>query len=466
MRVEIAKTASPKLRKQQRRLRVDETTRCSTTLYQRYVFTDRRPVFFTSCYSFCDKVTKNTRSMTTTSFLDHRFQQGLSKGCLLSLCFFTLTAAVFFNLSLRPFPQFLNPGYSSHQNQSDCGLPMGPSVEHAEDSCQDAITQHQKQVRAHFEDMKNGTSSIFSKDSWAAKTAGVLSSKDDTEIELDCHLFENDHRILYFLHIHKSGGSTMCSAARANHYFGNYADNCNTPRRCCGTTQQSHEAFAESTNFRFVANEWPMIEIMDTTHFRYIITLRDSLSRYVSDHGHYRQFHDDSFEDWIQGQPDNLIVRMVCGDRCLQRPKFRLTVADLLYTIDRLHRFDDILLLEDFDYTFHRFASRVGWSFQPGKKNPGKPGLKQPELPQVDSRYTALDNVVYASARSRFPNRGTAPESRLYDQAELYFANNITTDNDDCGKPCCPFPCNYVHGWGKYMNSLLDHGASVDVVDD
>jgi hypothetical protein len=69
-----------------------------------------------------------------------------------------------------------------------------------------------------------------------------------------------DGRIIYFQHIHKSGGSTMCRIATLNQMKTSLKTNCNVQpdQRCCGNGSDSAEAlaaFAESTPFTFVANE-------------------------------------------------------------------------------------------------------------------------------------------------------------------------------------------------------------------
>ena len=59
-----------------------------------------------------------------------------------------------------------------------------------------------------------------------ARQQGIFSNASDHEIPLRCELYDpTDQRIIYFLHIHKAGGSTLCSTARANTVFAHFAFN-------------------------------------------------------------------------------------------------------------------------------------------------------------------------------------------------------------------------------------------------
>lgn len=68
-----------------------------------------------------------------------------------------------------------------------------------------------------------------------------------------------DGRIIYFQHIHKSGGSTMCRIAALNHMKTALKTNCNVQedQRCCGGSDSltALQRFAETTPYSFVANE-------------------------------------------------------------------------------------------------------------------------------------------------------------------------------------------------------------------
>eukprot|EP00937_MAST-01D_sp_MAST-1D-sp2_P006916 g6916.t1 len=110
-----------------------------------------------------------------------------------------------------------------------------------------------------------------------------------------------------------------------------------------------------------------MHEAMDTRDFHYVTVLRDSLARYKSHFRHVRGLFGaslmkgETFLQWMTGQPDNWIVRHICGPRCWNVPKFRLSKADLEYTLARLARFGDVLFLERYAETYARFANKFGW---------------------------------------------------------------------------------------------------------
>ena len=74
---------------------------------------------------------------------------------------------------------------------------------------------------------------------------------------------------VYFLHVHKSGGTFMCHFAKQNGLAVS-SHNCNvqTNQRCCGGNSASeHYRFAAATPYDFVANERYMYAAMATDAF-------------------------------------------------------------------------------------------------------------------------------------------------------------------------------------------------------
>ena len=179
----------------------------------------------------------------------------------------------------------------------------------------------------------------------------------------------SSRRILFFLHLHKSGGSTFCTMAGLNNVITTNA-NCvvQTDQRCCGgDTLEEQADFARSTPLQLVASESYMYLEMDTEHYEYIILLRRSLSRYHSHYQHAVAAHnltqqDLSFEEWMDGQPDNWNTRHICGTLCRDVPKYALTRDHLDFTMARLESFSHFLFLERFQETFTAFARKVNWS--------------------------------------------------------------------------------------------------------
>jgi hypothetical protein len=92
-------------------------------------------------------------------------------------------------------------------------------------------------------------------------------------------------KVIYLLHIHKSGGTALCNMARFN-LLSTSMYNCNVQpdQRCCGNQDslERQTAYANRTKYDFVASEGRMYESMDPNSYSYIIVLRKSLQRYYS----------------------------------------------------------------------------------------------------------------------------------------------------------------------------------------
>jgi len=92
----------------------------------------------------------------------------------------------------------------------------------------------------------------------------------------------------------------------------------------------------------------------------------------MDDPGHYNltirdqngAFHPvGNYTKWIFGQPDNYNVRMICGSRCIDVPKYQLTKELFNYTLERIwYNFSHIIFVEDMEESFNRFATAYGWN--------------------------------------------------------------------------------------------------------
>jgi hypothetical protein len=163
-------------------------------------------------------------------------------------------------------------------------------------------------------------------------------------------------KILYFLHVHKSGGTKICESAHRGGYTANVDDNCNVFIRdgeyCCGDSIEEQQRVAPTLQYNFVANEGYMPSEMDLEHYEYMTVLRDPTERYIS---HYRFVRDvyygpsvtGSFEDWVYHQPDNYFVRTICGNPCKNIPRGELGRAHIEQAKARLLNFKYIVILED-----------------------------------------------------------------------------------------------------------------------
>jgi hypothetical protein len=262
------------------------------------------------------------------------------------------------------------------------------------------------------------------------------------------------NRTIYFLHIHKSGGTTMCTMAKKNGMTANYRRNCNVQGdwHCCGNadTVEAQHKFATTTTFSFVSSESYMYKAMDPTGFYYAVQLRTSSDRYMS---HYQRVarsapvwkyeHPGTFETWWSHQPDNWSVRVICGPDCAHAPKYQISKDQWEETKRRLQAFDSIILLENFEETFGQFANKVGWSHGNDASKSHQNGASYEREPVVmDPFMTALDDALYEYAQQLISS-GTGKLSSTTESAiERYFREGSL---QGCNNRCC----------GNCSNSLV-----------
>lgn len=257
----------------------------------------------------------------------------------------------------------------------------------------------------------------------------------------------NDPRVIYFLHIHKSGGTNMCKAARANNETA-AATNCNPQQdqRCCGGGDSlfAQQFFVQVTNFTFVANERDMYSAMDLKNYRYVVMLRNSLERYKSHWKNVCRVHGanqaGTFTSWWTRQPDNWSVRKICGTKCIKIPKFHISVSQFEYVLERLRKFEDILFLERFNETFTKFARRVGWTQLPIPVSSYSHFDYPKDSGEWDPLMSALDDALYEYAEALY--RGESePALKPTTQALVhkYFQEG---PGRLCTSPCCHTNCS------------------------
>lgn len=262
-----------------------------------------------------------------------------------------------------------------------------------------------------------------------------------------------DYRLIYFLHIHKSGGSCMCQAARRNHMRTN-KHNCNVQadQRCCGGNDsvEAQQAFAHrnALQYSFVANERDMYRAMDAQNYRYVVMLRDSQSRYKSHWQHvYRRYPDTTgtFASWYRHQPDNWNTRKICGTDCQKIPKYGISRQVFDQTVKRLGRFDHVLFLEDFNRSYVEFARSVQWKHMPVYTKP----IRNIAYPMDNEKsaaaawdpfMSALDDALYELAKQGFKGQSNPqlPHS-LEQRLEDYFLRGPA---GACHNPCCGQECS------------------------
>lgn len=277
-----------------------------------------------------------------------------------------------------------------------------------------------------------------------------------------------ESRILFLLHIHKSAGTNLCLAAHVNGLRVALENNCNVQpdQRCCGgqDSLHAHSNFAKTSTYQLVANEQDMYDTMDVEHYRYVIVLRSSKHRYYSHWNNVRRQYamtNLSFAAWWKRQPDNWTVRKICGTACQHIPKYHLTPELLVYTLERLEKFEDILFVEQFNETFTRFANQVGWCKMPvPRPSSGRDvhnatvDLRNEKnnrtMTTWDPLMSALDDILYDYAQLLYHqrlhpqvNHASAFQPSVFvtssSAARRYFQQGAKRK---CRTPCCGVTCS------------------------
>jgi len=169
--------------------------------------------------------------------------------------------------------------------------------------------------------------------------------------------------LVYYMHMHKAGGSTMCNMARHNNMVANCNNNCNLqdPALLRSLTLVEQRHFALTTPYEFVANEMELPDELETQHFRYFTTLRHPLSRYMSAWNHYGDGHGTSFHEWVVNRPDNYYVRHMCGPSVAALPNGAITEEHLFRAMARLTLFEGVMIVEHYAKTADILRSKLGW---------------------------------------------------------------------------------------------------------
>jgi hypothetical protein len=295
------------------------------------------------------------------------------------------------------------------------------------------------------------TIKAFQQESLRVKHASAKSNALDSPIPIrKAPTPKIQNRTIYFLHIHRSGGSFMCSYAKQNNMTANFGNNCfvQSNHLCCGDsdTLDAQRNFATGTQFSYVASSGPMYQSMDTDSYYYATTLRNSKSRYLSQFYHHMtsvpgkmgDSSDDTIgtflEKWLQHQPDNWNVRMICGTDCAHAPKFKISRDQWETTLSRLKNFGSILFMESFPDSYQEFANTVGWTKV--LNIPIKETHYNNESESTLSKYpfmTILDDALYEFARRQMKlQKGILLST--YKSMNAYFKEGNSTE---CDNPCC-----------------------------
>ena len=259
-------------------------------------------------------------------------------------------------------------------------------------------------------------------------------------------------KIFYFLHIHKSAGSSMCRTAFRNRMSVNIKENCNvqSDQRCCGGRDKlsAQIGFAQATYYDFVAAEAEMYDAMAPDYYHYVVNLRDSRDRYLSHWNHVR-YHGqvnvtDTFQEWWARQPDNFNTRIICGPRCQNVSKFSITPELYNYTLQRLALFEDILFVETLNTSYTNFVRKHNWTTVIDKivnKKEKRVNATEIALINWDPMMSALDDALYAFAQRKMAGLepyGQLP-SHIQSRVDDYLSNGTSRN---CSGPCCGVNCS------------------------
>jgi hypothetical protein len=261
-----------------------------------------------------------------------------------------------------------------------------------------------------------------------------------------------------FMHIHKGGGTALCNIMHKLRMRSSYKNCLVQPdMRCCGgDSLQIHSEFARRTPFRFVANEKMMYDAIDKKSFVYVTIMRKSSARYLSHFMHVsmalsKRVAFSEFYDWWSRQPDNYIVRQLCGKPCESVAKFHLSRDHLEYAMARLRMFDDIMFLESWDESYTAFAKKYGWRLDSINVDKAKinsmhhlvTNYKRVEesvlAKPMDPLMTALDDALYEFATAVAKQETVVFNSSTIETVDAYFREG---QKRACHNRCCSAKCS------------------------
>eukprot|EP00977_Amphora_coffeiformis_P011177 scaffold2671_cov167-Amphora_coffeaeformis.AAC.15 len=422
-----------------------------------------RPIFWVSNASSslpttaaANRTTKNTNKTAMKDlYRHHDCHPPLTKGMLRKFCLSTVAWMIvlvlfsMMNVLILPSITGLNTPDHDHRSRGRRGyqhsdterrMNVGDGVYFSDDP-------HRYHTRKRLPSRRNASPhiSFVPVDSLTTGNAPMTSRIDTAKNN------KSDHRLIYFLHIHKSGGSTMCQTARVNHERTNENHNCNvqSDQRCCGgkDSLQAQRSFwtAFRHRYSFVANEGDMYRAMDTARYRYVVQLRDSRARYFSHWQHVYRLQQPpaknvTFSEWYKLQPDNWNLRKICGTDCQTIPKYGISRQVFEQTVERLLKFDHVLFVEDFNRSFTDFAKAVNWPLLPVFRPPVRSIQYPIDDEPWDPLMSALDDALYTIAKQRFEGRASLPlPSEMEANTAKYFREGSTRA---CSNPCCGPKCS------------------------
>jgi len=300
---------------------------------------------------------------------------------------------------------------------------------------------------------------------------------------------EKKDKILYFVHEHKAGGTTMCALAQKNRCHVTRWFNCNVIDKefmkdtafMGNISEQQNYALSQLNCHGFVANEYPLPDELwygNTSRYLYFTMMRDPLLRLRSHYqeacrkAHKRQPSLDpnidkcaNIDVFWETNPDNWITRQFCGRTCSYIPRGHLGIDALNKAKTNLDKMEFVLILEMFDDAKHLLQQKVGWNYVDKHRNKAKsivPGVDGNE--ERLRELTLLDGKLYEYATLKFLKALQEVEGgvewryqekldtlqKLQDSGTDEFQdklNKFQHANGKCSNPCC-------------YNQVLPHGHS------
>ena len=255
---------------------------------------------------------------------------------------------------------------------------------------------------------------------------------------------------IYYLHIHKSGGSTICEIAKVNGLTkGEY--NCNVPPNerhlLRGTPQEQKRLYNKISN-RFIANEDELADEVDWELYSYMTVIRHPFTRAYSHYNHAKGYHklDISFKEWVTNRPDNILTRILCGTSCMEVKQGHLNDTHLNKAMYNLHHFDVVFTLENLHrsmgllkdiYGLKQVDSdkyRKGTLFSTKHDTEAILGdlfNKDAEFAEFMNLHYSMDLIIYSYAD--YINKNMLHDSN---------AEQIRSIYKDCDNKCCSNACS------------------------